>query len=475
MKARVALISSPLSLSERYGNFSAAANTEPSFGLACLAAVAMRQGAHVAIIEASAQNLTIAETLTKIQRFDPDIVGITATTAGIVAAGKLAQRIKEVRPRTFCIIGGCHVTALPEETLNEFQDFDMAVTGEGERTLEEILQYFQHNKEIPTELDGTLVRMNQSIIKNRLRARIQNLDELPFPAWSLLDGFPEAFRPSPARIRRWPCASVVLTRGCPNQCVFCDRSVFGQICRAYSPAYAIRLIKDLRCNFGVKEILIEDDTFIISRKRVAEFCERIISAKVDISWSCLGRADRVTPQMLKLMKKAGCWHISYGIESGDQNILKAMKKKLNTEQIRQALCWSKEAGIRTKGFFMVGFPNETEQSLQATRQLAKLLPLDDISVMQLTPFPGSELFKMAEQYGSFDQNWRMMNTLRTVFVPRGFSKKDIEAASGKMIRQFYLRPTMVLNQFLHVIRNPRLALTVLRGLPDFLKIVVEVR
>ena len=149
MKARVALVSSPLSLSERYGNFSAAANTEPSFGLACLAAVAQRQGAHAAIIEASAQNLTIAETLKKIQRFDPDIVGISATTAGIVAAGKLAQRIKEVRPGTFCIIGGCHVTALPEETLNEFQDFDMAVTGEGERTLEEILQYFQHNKEIP--------------------------------------------------------------------------------------------------------------------------------------------------------------------------------------------------------------------------------------------------------------------------------------------------------------------------------------
>lgn len=475
MKARVALVSSPLSLSERYGNFSAAANTEPSFGLACLAAVAMRQGAQVAIIEASAQNLTIAETLKKIQRFDPDIVGITATTAGIVAAGKLAQRIKEVRPGTFCIIGGCHVTALPEETLNEFQDFDMAVTGEGEHTLEEILQYFQRNNEIPTELDGTLVRMNQGIIKNKPRARIQNLDELPFPAWSLLDGFPEAFRPSPARIRRWPCASVVLTRGCPNQCVFCDRSVFGQICRAYSPAYAIRLIKDLRYNFGVKEILIEDDTFIISHKRVAEFCERIISAKVDISWSCLGRADRVTPQMLKLMKKAGCWHISYGIESGDQNILKAMKKKLNTEQIRQALCWSKEAGIRTKGFFMVGFPNETEQSLKATRQLAKSLPLDDISVMQLTPFPGSDLYKIAEHYGTFDQDWRKMNTLNPVFIPRGFSKKDIEAASSKMIREFYLRPKMILNQLWRVSVNPRLALTILRGLPEFLKIVLEAR
>ena len=317
--------------------------------------------------------------------------------------------------------------------------------------------------------------MNQSIIKNKPRARIQNLDELPLPAWSLLDGFPEAFRPSPARIRRWPCASVVLTRGCPNQCVFCDRSVFGQICRAYSPAYAIRLIKDLRYNFGVKEILIEDDTFIISRKRMAEFCERIISAKVDISWSCLGRADRVTPQMLKLMKKAGCWHISYGIESGDQNILKAMKKKLNTEQIRQALCWSKEAGIRTKGFFMVGFPNETEQSLKATRQLAKSLPLDDISVMQLTPFPGSDLYKTAEHYGTFDQDWRRMNTLNPVFVPRGFAKKDIEAASSKMIREFYLRPKMILNQLGRVFVNPRLALSILRGLPEFLKIVLEAK
>ena len=148
------------------------------------------------------------------------------------------------------------------------------------------------------------------------------------------------------------------------------------------------MIEDLRYNYGVKEILIEDDTFVVDRKRVAEFCQRIIDGKIDITWSCLGRADRMTPELLRLMKRAGCWNIAYGIECGDETILKAMSKKLTIEpDTKQAVSWSKKAGLTTRGFFMVGFPGETHESMAATLDLATRLPLDDISVMQLTPFP----------------------------------------------------------------------------------------
>ncbi|MCP4349063.1 MAG: radical SAM protein [Desulfobacterales bacterium] len=471
MKIRLALVSSPVSLAERYGEFAHAANTEPSFGLACLGAVAQNAGADVTIIESSAQNLSVEESLKKILQFDPHIVGISSTTVGVIASGELARRIKKANPEIFCIIGGCHATALPEQTLNEFQEFDMVVIGEGEDTLREILMYLEKEDKIPGNLDGTAIRDGETVRRNKPRALITDLDELQLPAWSLLPGFPEAFRPSPARIRRWPCASVVLTRGCPNQCTFCDRSVFGKHCRAYSPSYALRMIKDLRYNYGVKEILIEDDTFVISKKRVREFCEQLISEKVDISWSCLGRADCVAPEILKLMKKAGCWHISYGIESGDPNILKAMKKNMNTVQMRQAVQWSKDAGLRVKGFFIVGFPNESELTLKASRELAKSLPLDDISVMRLTPFPGSELYNIAGHYGFFEQDWRKMNTINTVFVPDGFSKQDIEVAHSEMIREFYMRPSMIFNQLRYVASNPRFGLAVLCGLPDFFKII----
>lgn len=208
MKTNLVLTTAPVQLSERYGNFSSAANTEPSFGLACLASTAQRAGANVSIIESSSQNLTLEQAFTKIVSKNPDIVGISATTAGIVAAGKLAQKIKQYNVKIYCIIGGCHVTALPKSTLEEFPDFDLAVVGEGEQTLEELLFFFDKNKRMPENTDGTAIRINHRIVINKSRDMIQDLDKLPLPAWSLIPGFPYAYRPSPARIKRWPCASV---------------------------------------------------------------------------------------------------------------------------------------------------------------------------------------------------------------------------------------------------------------------------
>ncbi|CAN2040208.1 anaerobic magnesium-protoporphyrin IX monomethyl ester cyclase [Candidatus Magnetomoraceae bacterium gMMP-15] len=473
MKIQLVLATSPITISERYGDFSSAASTEPSFGIACLASVAQKSGAKVSIIESSAQNLTMEQTFKKIININPHIVGISATTAGIVAAGKLAQKIKKFRKEIICVIGGCHVTALPEDTLKEFPNFDLAVLGEGERTLEELVFFFQKQNTIPENLDGTAVRIEDDIKVNKPRLLIKNLDSLPLPAWSLIPGFPHAYRPSPARIKRWPCASIVLTRGCPNKCVFCDRSVFGSFCRGYSTEYSIKMIKDLRYRFGVKELLIEDDTFIINRNKVKAFCEKIINEEIDITWSCLGRADRVNADLLKLMKKAGCWHISYGIESGDPVILKRMKKKINIQQIKDALYQSKKAGLRTKGFFIIGFPFENEHSLKLTRNLSKALPLDDISIMQLTPFPGSELYHIAKSCGTFEQDWKKMNTLNTVFIPYGFSKSDIEKARSRMLREFYLRPEKCFDLFVHIIKNPRLILPILKILPDFIRIILK--
>jgi anaerobic magnesium-protoporphyrin IX monomethyl ester cyclase len=468
---RLVLVSSPVSLQERYGLFSGAASTEPSFGLVSLAAVALRIGAKVRIVEAASENLTIHETFKEVLDFKPDVVGISSTTAGIIPAGGLARMIKVARPGIATLIGGCHVSALPEETLLAFKGFDLAVMGEGEETLNAILKAVQKRGECPRDLPGTAVREGEGVRINPTRALIPDLDVLPLPAWSLLRGFPRKFRPSPGRVKRWPCASIVLTRGCPNQCRFCDRSVFGNQCRAYSPGYAVRMLKDLRENYGVKEILIEDDTFVISRQRVQEFCERIRAEKLDITWSCLGRADRVSPDLLRLMREAGCWHISYGIESGDPEILRSMKKNLNLKQIERAVWWSRDAGLRTKGFFMVGFPGESKRSLSATRSLANSLPLDDITIMQLTPFPGSALYEVAEHYGEFERDWRRMNTLDTVFVPHGFSKRGLESVRAEILRDFYLRPRIIIPQMMRVAMNPLLALGMFRGFLSFLKVI----
>jgi anaerobic magnesium-protoporphyrin IX monomethyl ester cyclase len=457
MSFKLLLVSSPLTLEQRYGRLAWAGSTQPSFGLACLAAVARESGVEVRLLDAAAENLSVAASFQEVMKFEPDMVGIGSTTAGIVASGDLAARIKNHRPHTLIVVGGCHATALPEETLSEFSGFDVAVIGEGEATFLEMLSSIKANGSIPDNLAGTAVRSEGKVLSNKPREYIRILDELPLPAWSLFRNFPHAFCPSPARVKRYPCASVVLTRGCPNRCVFCDRSVFGNFCRSYSPKYAVAMFKDLRENYGVKEILVEDDTFVLVKRRVQEFCERLIAEKVDVSWSCLGRADQVALDLLKIMRRAGCWHISYGIESGNADILAAMGKNLEIQQIERAVRWSKEAGLRTKGFFMVGFPGESQASLAETRKMVKSLPLDDISVMQVTPFPGSELFAIADQLGTFERDWTKMTTLETVFIPHGLTRKDLETASTRLVRDFYLQPRKLLAKLAQALLNPRLA------------------
>jgi radical SAM superfamily enzyme YgiQ (UPF0313 family) len=175
--------------------------------------------------------------------------------------------------------------------------------------------------------------------------------------------------------------------------------------------------------------------------------------------------------LLGLMRRAGCWHISYGIESGDPEILTRMNKRLDLDQIRQAVAWSRDAGLRTKGFFIVGFPGESTESLDRTRELAKSLPLDDISVMQMTPFPGSELYHMAAQWGEFDRDWRRMTALDTVFVPHGFTREGLEAARGRMLSEFYFRPAIVARHAAEVLRHPRLLWDMLKGLRALLTTV----
>ena len=471
MKPRLVLATAPVSIEDRYGKYAAAANTQPSFGVASLAASAIRAGADVTIVEASSRNLTVKETADLCSANDPQIIGISATSVGIIAAAELAREMKLRIRDIVTVIGGCHVSALPERTLQEFPEFDLAAVGEGEATLSEIIQKFAGGDRALSDIPGTCSRDTDGIKTNPRRPTIEDLDDLPLPAWNLLEGFPGKFKPSPARIMRWPCASVVMTRGCPNACTFCDRSVFGRHCRAYSPSRAASLCEDLVRNYGVREILIEDDTFIINRKTVAAFCNEILSRNLDLSWSCLGRADRVDLELLSLMKKAGCWHISFGIESGDEDILKSVNKNLNLEQISKALSMCRTAGLRTKGFFMVGFPGESERSISATAGLVRKLPLDDISVMHLTPFPGSELAKLVNADCSSISDWKSMNALKPVYIPSGMTADSLEQARDRIYRSFFSRPDVLARHALHAVRHPRLIPFYLAGARSLLNVL----
>jgi radical SAM superfamily enzyme YgiQ (UPF0313 family) len=221
---------------------------------------------------------------------------------------------------------------------------------------------------------------------------------------------------------------------------------------------------DLHKSYGIREFSFEDDTFITFKKRLIELCERLISLKLDISWSCLGRVNHVSAENLSLMRRAGCWQISFGIESGSQDVLNLVNKGMTLDQVRTAVRLSKNAGIKVKGFFIIGHPGETADTLRMTRDFALELPLNDISVSLMTPFPGSELYDRAPEFGIFDANWENMNLLNAVFVPHGLTRQNLVQAQRDLIKGFYLRPRIVSDYTMRLMRRPTLLKSFWNGL-----------
>ena len=216
----------------------------------------------------------------------PDYAGLTSTTLSICSVSALAEKAKSGQSRLKVIVGGPHLTALPLETLQAFPAFDYGVIGEGEATFVDLLDTLEHDGDV-RKVSGIVHRDGDAVEVTERRPFIECLDSLPFPAWDLLEGFPERYRPPAFRFRRLPAASLVTSRGCPNVCIFCDRSVFGNRCRSFSSGYILEMVKLLYHRYRIRELLIEDDTFFLSRQRISEFCEGLLKEQVRLSWSCL--------------------------------------------------------------------------------------------------------------------------------------------------------------------------------------------
>jgi len=461
----IIFINPPLTMHERYGKLSGAGNSMASLGLCCLAAVCRQNEFSVEIIEASSNFLTHEAIAEKIIKDPPRFVGITATTSAIHSAAKLATIIKKQNTGIITLLGGAHLTAIPKKTMEYFDCFDIGIIGEGEETIVDVLKNISNINQI----HGIIFRDPQGNVRqNHERPFIANLDSLPLPAWDMLPQFPKNYNPPAFRYKNLPAAYLVTSRGCPMTCTFCDRSVFGNKHRFFSASYVYTAMKHLRENFNIREILFEDDSFTANRPRLIELCQMLIDQPLGISWSCLGRVDRIDKESLLLMKKAGCWQIGFGIESGNERILGLMEKRTKPQQIKQALALTKKCGIKTKGFFIIGFPTEDLASIKCSIDFAKKLDLNDITVSSFTPFPGSEIYETARLYGDFVDDWGKMNLLEPVFVPKDLSKKDLIVYSKKFLQNFYFRPRVVADYCGRMVKNPAAAGKMMRGFFSFI-------
>lgn len=430
-KIKVVLIHPPLSFEERYGDSkSFTGHIHPPQGLCHLASMLPEKDYDVSIIDAQALFIGIDETAKRVIGLQPDYVGIMTFTISIHNVAKLYMILKESMPATRIILGGPHMNACPDETFARFSMFEVAVQHEGEYTLPELIQCYESGEELKF-LKGIVFRdTDGKIVYTEQRPYIKDLDVLPMPRWDLLPYLPDYYRPSTMTYRKLPAVAVVTSRGCPYTCTFCDRSTFGRMWRAHGPDTVLAWIDHLVETYAIKDINFQDDHFMVNKKRLAKICEGIMSKHPELLWSTIGRADAVDKKSVKIMKKAGCWQIAFGIESGSQQILDILKKNETIEQIEYAVKITKESGITVKGLFMAGCPTETKETLEATERFIKKLQLDYVSMSAFTPIPNTTIYKEWQKYGRWEgagpDDWDKMNLWEPIFMPHGLTKEYLK-------------------------------------------------
>ncbi|MCX6355725.1 MAG: radical SAM protein [Candidatus Aureabacteria bacterium] len=459
---KILFLNPPLSTQERYGALAAAGAMEPPHGLTYLASVMRESGWDTHILDAEALRLNESEAVERTISLSPEIVACTAVTLSIQRAAAVAAAVKKLRPDIITIAGGVHLTSQPNETMLRFPSFDYGVIGEGERTLAELAAALSDNQET-RGIPGVVSRDGARVHQAPRRPFIKELDTLPMPAWDLLPHLPRYYYLPPQSIQATPSTSLITSRGCTGRCIFCDTSVFRNVCRAHSAEYVVEMIRTLRHRFGIREILFEDDNFMIFGRRLQQLTELMTREGITLSWSCLARADMMPdPSVLQDMRRAGCWQILIGIESGCQEILDFEKKGITLEQIEDAVRRVRSAGMRTKGFLMLGHPMETEETIKRTLRFVTRIPLDDISVTFFTVFPGAPIAEEASRYGRVISDFSKMSVFQPTFIPEGFTAEKLDLYARYYLKKFYLRPRIVLS-YLGRMRSWRQLRAMLKG------------
>lgn len=441
------LVDPPVTSIARLGKLAPAGSFWPSLGLGYLAAVARQEGYSVKIIDSNAQRLWGTRLVKNILSNNPRWVGISATTLTIDTVGKIAREIKKRSPKTIVIVGGAHMTAVPVETLKRYKAIDIGVIGEGEEVLKNLL-YTLDKKRSLKKVSSLAIRDGTEIVITGNRGFIQNLDSLPLPAWDLFPNFPSGYRPALNTFKKLPAAHLFTSRGCSGTCLFCDRSVFGRVTRMHSAKKMMEMVEYMATNYGISEIQFYDDNIALFPERLEQFCKALIKSKLNVSWTCQARCDMLSERKLKLMKKAGCWQIGLGIESGSDKILKMLRKGETKKLMKKAVELTNKAGIEAKGYFILGSPGETKETLRETVNFILSVPLTYVHTTFFTPYPGSAAFWIAEKYGIFKHknNWSKIGhgTIESIFIPSGLTREYLEKTAAQIFRRFYFRPKIIL-------------------------------
>lgn len=447
------------------------ANIIPPIGLVGIAAYLEKRNIYTSVIDCYARPDSDRLIHDYISLEKPAYIGLSCTTSTFLDGVRIAEMAKKILPEMQVVFGGAHVSALKERVLKDYPIIDYVAVGEGEETLAELIE---NGRGGVSSVMGLIYREKTGEIRyTGRRTNTLELDLLPFPAYEKLDGFPLAYRAPLFNYPKAPSSSCITSRGCPYACSYCDRSVFGRSFRFNSAEYMYEHVNYLNERFGVRHIIFYDDQFTFKRDRVVNFSEMMINRPLKLSFNCVVRAEHIDYDLLLMLKAAGCWMISIGIETGDEDLLSQHRQNVNLSFLSEKIRLIKKAGIRTKGLFMIGLPGETEAAVSKSMEYVFSNPIDELNIAKFTPFPGSPIYKSIHELGEFDENWELMDCMNFLFIPNGMTKEKLEELFKKFYRKHFMRPKVLLEYTSMLWRSPDSWERFMRNLPDFIKFIVS--
>ncbi len=412
------------------------------FGILYLASYLRQYEYEVDVMDAYTINATVADVIQRLRNGGFNVLGINSYLVNLVNAEALAKKVKAEFPNIVVVMGGHGVSASPEEALN-CPEFDYAIRNEGEETFLELLQAIEGKGNF-SEIKGLIYRdENGNQVINPKRDFIKDLDSLPLPAYDLIPNMRQ-YNYFPFQLKKFPIAGIVTSRGCPGKCTFCDKSVWEGSLRLRSAENVVDEIELLIKKYGVREIIFVDDTFTASKKRIYDIFKLTKERNLKFSFSCASRINTVDYDLLKFMKKNGCWFIAYGIESGDQDILKLVNKNIKLDDVEKVVKMTHDVGISPQGYFILGNPTETMDTIQKTIDFAKRLKLDRMIACLNTPIPGTPQYETKDQYGStVEPEFSKYNFQVPVYAPHGLTPEILSKKLMQFYKEFYFRPRVI--------------------------------
>lgn len=374
------------------------------------------------------ENPIIQEISGTLAKYQPDIVGITVMTPKAASAFTVASLAKKYSKNCHVILGGPHATLRPDEILRNTNDVDFVVNGEGELTFLKLADALTTKTNNFSTVNGISYRYGDRILQNDSKGFIDNLDCLPFPDRETLLGS-DTYTSEDMGL-------LMGSRGCPYNCSYCATQIWTRKVRYRSLANILEEITYVHRRYGTRQFTFKDDSFTVNKKRVMEFCSKLMATGIRINWDCNTRVDLVDLELLRTMKKAGCNSIKVGIESGSERILKLMDKGITLERIMESAKLFRDVGIHWTAYFMMGIPTETKEDIKKTLDLLYKIKPSFASIGVYEPFPGTKLFDIGIERGLVNNEMQYQDFFTR--IPSDYYLKDVNRRVDTMEHEEFI-------------------------------------